>query len=206
MSFCSQCGVKNVDDARFCQTCGAALLAAPAGAPIAQQPQAAPPPPLSPVAPPQAYGPQQYQQPVPPFQPQPPYGGQPQYGAPQPPPGAYPPNYYPPQQQAMPKRKGTVAAAILGFFLGGFGAQAFYNGQMKKGGVQLVAFWIVWLFLLPWPQPVFDPMTGQVGPSSGPVTIRLIVGLLFAAACAFDGYKTAERINNGEQIKDFGFF
>ena len=43
--FCSQCGEKNPDDARFCSKCGAALAAAEAPAPAA-----APAPPPSAVA------------------------------------------------------------------------------------------------------------------------------------------------------------
>ena len=95
------------------------------------------------------------------------------------------------------KRKSPVAAALLGFFLGGFGAQAFYNGQVKKGFAQLVMFWIVWLFLLPQPQYIGD---------TAPVTLRLFFGLVIAGVCAWDGYKVAEKINAGQPVKEFGSF
>ena len=60
MAFCSQCGTQMPDDSRFCPTCGASMVAAPA-APSA--PPAAPPAPPAEPVPSQGYqaGPQ-YQQ------------------------------------------------------------------------------------------------------------------------------------------------
>jgi TM2 domain-containing membrane protein YozV len=105
---------------------------------------------------------------------------------------------YPVPQVA--KRKSPIVAALLGFFLGGFGAQAFYNGQMKKGLAQLVMFWILWLFVLPWPQYTL------YGGDNGAGAIRLVCGLIIAGVCALDGYKIAEKINAGQPVKEFGSF
>ncbi|MFH1176180.1 MAG: NINE protein, partial [Acidobacteriota bacterium] len=169
--------------------------------------QAAPPPPApQPAAPPPV---------VQPLYAQPPYVQAPGVGQPpvvQPPAVGYgPPQYQPPVIGPQPvpgawpaaaavgqvKPKSPMVAALLGFFLGGFGAQAFYNGQIKKGAIQLVVFWIVWLFFLPGPQYWGD--TSYLG-------IRFVVGLVFAGACAADGYKIAEKRNSGQPVAEFASF
>lgn len=191
MPFCPHCGAKNIDDARFCHSCGAAIPVVPAGAPA--QPPPAQPPVIQPPPPAVVQAPM-----VPPVAGQPPVVGYPpqylpQMGVPQPQVGWGPT----PAPAAVVKRKSPVGAALLGFFLGAFGAQAFYNGQAKKGIVQLVGFWIIWLFLLPWPQYYGD---------TSPTGIRFLAGLIFAAACAFDGYKVAERRNSGQPVSEWGTF
>lgn len=59
------------------------------------------------------------------------------YGQPQQPYGqpGYPQPYG--QQPYNPNAKSKTAAALLAFFLGGFGAHSFYRGQMKRGAGHL---------------------------------------------------------------------
>ena len=220
MPFCSQCGTKNADDARFCLSCGAPVSAGPVASSPGQpvQPQVPPPPPAAypggqyyqpPQAPPPGAAVPQYQYPqaqVPPVPGQ--IGPQP-YGMPpqvQGPPG-YPPGIYP--AQAVARRKSPGAAAALGFFLGGFGAQAFYNGQFKKAILQLVVWWIVSIVILSQAFITMTDMFGNdqvVGTNPGVMGMYMLMGLIFAAACAFDGYKVAERVNRGERVSDSVFF
>ncbi|WP_053090985.1 TM2 domain-containing protein [Actinomyces urogenitalis] len=63
-------------------------------------------------------------------QPPQPYGQQQPYGQP-----GYPQPYG--QQPYNPNAKSKTAAALLAFFLGGFGAHSFYRGQMKRGAGHL---------------------------------------------------------------------
>lgn len=118
-----------------------------------------------------------------------------------------PPGYAP---QAMVKRKSPGVAAVLGFLLGGFGAQAFYNGQVKKGFAQLAVFWVAWLILAAVTstpgQVVFNQMTGQFEQQPQLSPILMIFGLVYVIACAFDGYKVAEKINAGQPVNEFGCF
>ncbi|MEW6367241.1 MAG: TM2 domain-containing protein [Acidobacteriota bacterium] len=219
MPFCSQCGTKNADDARFCMSCGAPVAAAPS-----PQPPIAPAPPQSEAPPPtSAYPGGQYYQPpqapppaipqYPPSQPPvgvpyaPPQAPQPYGPPPAQAPGAYPPGYYP--AQPVSKRKSQGVAAALGFFLGGFGAQAFYNGQMKKGAIQLAVWWIASFVIL---RGAYTPMMDMFGQEQmvltnpGIFSLWMLLGLVFAVACAFDGYKVAERVNRGEKVSDSVFF
>jgi len=85
-------------------------------------------------------------------------------------------------------------AALLGFFLAGFGAQAFYNGQMKKGLVQLLAVWVLWIVIV------------TPAAASGELGIAWIIGLAIGGAAAYDGQKTAEKINAGQPVGEFSCF
>lgn len=60
--YCPNCGTKNPDDAKFCESCGTSLTAAPAAAPAAAAAAAAPVQPVAPPPPAPAYQQPQYQQ------------------------------------------------------------------------------------------------------------------------------------------------
>lgn len=57
--------------------------------------------------------------------------------------------YGQPQYQAMPQQKSMIAAALLAFFLGCFGAHNFYLGYTGRGIAQLLLT-LLSLFLLAW--------------------------------------------------------
>jgi uncharacterized RDD family membrane protein YckC len=136
--FCSQCGQRNPDGARFCAQCGSPLPAgaapqAPAGASLAPQPYDgafAPPPPPSfadvPTAAPPAYG----QGPAfgPPAPSQPAYSA-PSYGPP-PPPAAAAPSWGPP----VPPMAGPVPGYGAPYGAAGYGAAPAmeYKGVMPR--------------------------------------------------------------------------
>ena len=96
----------------------------------------------------------------------------------------------PPYGMAPAKRKSPGAAAALGL-LWGFGAQAFYNGQAKKGIAQIIVnFFVMWGL-------VFRTLPPQMS---------WVVGLAVAAVFMYDGYKIAGRINAGEHIGPYQYF
>ncbi len=47
----------------------------------------------------------------------------------------------PPSVNMAPNGKSKVAAALLAFFLGGFGVHKFYLGQIGQGIIYLLFFW-----------------------------------------------------------------
>lgn len=176
MPFCPQCGTKNADGARFCVACGA-TVAAPGAAPMPPQPQQAAPPQGPYIGPP----PPAQQSYVPP-----PQGGY------VPPPGGYAPPGYAGVPAA--KKKSPMIAGLLGFFLAGFGAQAFYNGQMKKGLAQLAVVWILWIVIV------------TPAAASGNTGFAWLLGLVIGGVAGYDGQKIAEKINAGVPVGEFAWF
>lgn len=61
-------------------------------------------------------------------------------------PGAYAPGAYSPG--AYPNEKSNVVAALLAFFLGGFGVHKFYLGYNTEGVILLVATIVSWFLLI----------------------------------------------------------
>lgn len=49
---------------------------------------------------------------------------------------------------SAPNGKNKIAAALLAFFLGGFGAHKFYLGQIGQGIVYLLFFWTMIPFII----------------------------------------------------------
>lgn len=72
---------------------------------------------------------------------------------------------------------------MLGFI--NFGLGAFYNRQNAKGIVLLITTFL------------FGGVTWALSP---------LLGLIFGALFAYDGYKISQRINNGETIGPWQFF
>jgi hypothetical protein len=52
-------------------------------------------------------------------------------------------------QPVIGNRKSKTAAALLAFFLGGFGVHNFYLGRTGRAVTQLICFTIGWLFIIP---------------------------------------------------------
>ena len=83
-----------------------------------------------------------------------PYQAHGQYPPPPPGPyqahGQYPPHpHFPPMQAygpyaQLPPQKSRIAAALLAFFLGVFGAHNFYLGHTSRGVTQLVLYLVGW--------------------------------------------------------------
>ena len=94
------------------------------------------------------------------------------------------PGYQPvPQQQQQVQVKNTILAGVLGFI--NFGLGAFYCGQTGKG----IALLVITL--------LFGSATWAINPG---------LGLIFGCLFAYDSYKIAQRINNGETVGPWQFF
>ena len=179
MPFCQQCGTKNADDARFCLVVRGRDRRRGADGRFAPTPPQPPAPPAGPyVGPPPAAPPQ-----VP--------GSRSRAGT-----CRSPAAMRRPATRACPspRRSRRPSRRVLGFFLAGFGAQAFYNGQMKKGLVQLAVVWLLWIVLV---TPA--AATGNTG-------FAWMIGLVIGGVAASDGQKTAEKINAGQPVGEFSWF
>ena len=89
----------------------------------------------------------------------------------------------PPVKQAAAQTKNPVLGGVLGFI--NFGLGAFYNGQTGKGVLLLIT------------TILFGGTVWYISP---------LLGLIFGAAFAYDGYKISQRINNGETVGPWQFF
>ncbi len=203
---CPGCGAPTVEGAAFCHQCGHPLGASAPAAPAEAAPAApsafdappaegptAPPPPLE-GAPPRGttlpgYGAPARPPPGPPHVP-----GAPPAGAP-PPPSAWP--YAPAGAGASPYRahaappptgRSRIVAALLAFFLGGFGAHKFYLGRPGLGVLYLLFCWtlipgliafVEFFILLFTSEETFNARYGHL-PGGGGVVVLVVAGAAFA--------------------------
>ncbi|MCK4319768.1 hypothetical protein KAW38_04315 [Candidatus Micrarchaeota archaeon] len=85
------------------------------------------------------------------------------------------------------EEKSPILAAILSFLITGVGQ--IYNGQITKGIILLLAHLGMWVV-------VFVLSYFLIGCCMVPIPILIWVYSIY------DAYKTAERINAGEKVKD----